>query len=661
MTDSPTEIQLVSFNEVFARLYHTLPQHLKDCQKWPKVAPDDIPDTDKERFDRLARGVRQFLQSGNVAAAAREAGTGRKNMHRLLLRCLEPHPLGGIYGWTALLKGVRQKVYERTAPEGGQNGFSGSFDRLLTQHPTLKQDLDAFILPTKNDGELRVVRPSLDRVFHRFKLLCKQEGLTDAEYPFNTKSKARKSVERYAKALRDANPEVAVGYWYGDAAQKRLHLGRGKKGFEFARKPFDVGMLDAHKIDCQGTVIIPGPAGPQAVRINRIWIYVLQDVGSRAIASYAASIRVEPDSIAAEKAFTQAETEWVPREFTIEGLEYARGAGLPFGAVPGLPGCRFCIVRLDNAAAHYSHRIIEGVRRRLGCAVTFGQIAGWWRNSILERFFKTLEMYGFQRLASSTGNAPTDPLRPADPVGEAIKHGITWEHLLEVLEVLIANYNATPTAPLGHRSPLEVIDQNVNGHAQFMLPRIAPPVSHLQPGPGITVERRLVRGSLKKGRRPYVEIEKDEYRGDHLATRFDLIDHPVIVHINEHDMRSCELFTEDGISLGIVEASSSFRLTPHTREQKKMINALKNTGVLRVEYGCDAVAALHGHLVRTAAEQAAESPRKGTRAATRAAQSASETGLPTSNVAPSVRKQTVSPLPRAPKPHGARQVRWDLN
>jgi hypothetical protein len=119
MTTPTSEIKIVSFNVAFARLFQTLPQHLTDCEKWPAVEPGELTDTGRERFERMRRGVRLFMQTGNVAAAAREALTGRKNMHRLLLRCLAPHPLGGIRGWTALLSGTRFKSYERSAPEGG--------------------------------------------------------------------------------------------------------------------------------------------------------------------------------------------------------------------------------------------------------------------------------------------------------------------------------------------------------------------------------------------------------------------------------------------------------------------------------------------------------------------------------------------------------------
>ena len=82
-------------------------------------------------------------------------------------------------------------------------------------------------------------------------------------------------------------------------------------------------------------------------------------------------------------------------------------------------------------------------------------------NAITERLFKTLETYGFQRLPSTTGSNSRDPIKNK-PVENATKVGITWEALLDITDVLVADYNITGNRGRGGQSPLEVLLNHLN-------------------------------------------------------------------------------------------------------------------------------------------------------------------------------------------------------
>ena len=87
-----------------------------------------------------------------------------------------------------------------------------------------------------------------------------KQGMTPADYPFNTASQGRRSIERYAKQYIGASDE-ATGVWHGkDAADKR-NIGTGEKSFPFANAPFDVIGMDTHTMHCVGTLIIEGSHG----------------------------------------------------------------------------------------------------------------------------------------------------------------------------------------------------------------------------------------------------------------------------------------------------------------------------------------------------------------------------------------------------------------
>lgn len=79
----------------------------------------------------------------------------------------------------------------------------------------------------------------------------------------------------------------------------------------------------------------------------------------------------------------------------------------------------------------------------IGCFMNLGPVALPMRRGIIERFFKTLEENGFHRLPNTTGSEPKDPRRK-DPEQQAIQLNITYEHLKQLIDVLISNYNGTP-------------------------------------------------------------------------------------------------------------------------------------------------------------------------------------------------------------------------
>jgi len=122
----------------------------------------------------------------------------------------------------------------------------------------------------------------------------------------------------------------------------------------------------------------------------------------------------------------------------------------------------------------------------------------------------------------------------------------------------------------------------------------------------ITAERRTVRGSIRQGRRPYLQIDCMEYRGVQLSARPDLINKSVIVHINELDMRSCDMYTEDGVFIGTAYASWSAGTQPYTREQTKALSAPRSSAsALRITHEAECAAALHEHLAKNTGGQGA--------------------------------------------------------
>ncbi|MGM9488065.1 hypothetical protein [Ideonella sp. YS5] len=621
---------------------NSLPEEMVSIDNWPPFETSVLSDTVKERFERFEKAIRGFFAHRNAGKAAKEAGVHRNTFLDVVKRCLRLDDQGGIVGWLGLVKNLQLKR---------RRGQLGTF---FAEHPQIQEDLNEFILPRNQDGAPRATRRQKSRVFAKFKELCTAEGIKNGQYPFTSKSCGRRSIERYVDDHLAENANQAVRHWFGHAAAKRMGLQTGLKSFDFALTPLAFAMIDAHKQDCIGTIDIPGPAGLQPVAIERLWLVPDFDANSRAVFGYSVGIRSEVSASEIEEAIRFSTKPWTPRTLTIPGLAYDEQAGFPCSVIEGLTERRPAAYMLDNAAAHYAERIIEGVRRATGAAVTFGAIGEWWFNAVIERFFKTVENFGFQLLTSSVGNQPKDPLKPKDSVGNAIRHRVTVDHLLEIADVLFANYNATPTAALGHRSPLQALKDSIA--CGDVVPRVALPPTALTPALGIARESKPVRGNLDKGRRPYVQIDKERYSSPEFSSRFDLVGVRIVVHIDEEDMRAVEAFDPQGLPLGQLVALGQYRHTKHSRAMRKIINGLYKAGVVHCDFGGDLVDAYHNHLIQRSVEQAEKAPNKINRPATKLAHSAQKTGLPTTGTQ-AVQRVAAAPAKAADKPREV-EVNW---
>lgn len=533
--------------------FRTLPPEFSDLSRWRQVDTSGLSESDKARFVSLKKGIEIYVRTGKLRAASRESGYSADHIVAQLNRCVTVAGDGLLWGWAGLLRGVRVKEYVRVAPLSADSidsgkGFSGYFSKFLDDHDDIRTELDVLILKNKQQGRIHEARISVKNLTATFLKLCREHGVPEDQYPLNVRP-PRRSISRYMGGLIQQYRGEGTRARFGEEAAKRLSVATGGASAPVTLAPYDVGGMDAHKIHCMGCVIVPGPAGPQPVAIERLWVVFLVDEFSGAILGYSVGIRTEISSATVEEALISATSEWQPRKLTIPGLTYREGSGLPSGVLPELTGCFPAVLKIDNASQHFAKRIAECARRRLGCALTWGPIGHWEHNAITERLFKTLETYGFQRLPSTTGSNSRDPIKNK-PVENATKVGITWEALLDITDVLVADYNITGNRGRGGQSPLEVLLNHLNSTEPSYLPRILPMSSVDQPELGVTVETRFIRGDQRQGRRPYVEIDRVRYTSPVLARSFGLLGTRLRIHIKEADPRVVNTFFESGQEFG---------------------------------------------------------------------------------------------------------------
>lgn len=645
--------------------FRTCPFHSRDVDVWPICDLTLLSEKEREVFHRKAKGIRRYLEDGSLKAAAQIAKCSRSVLLDSFNRCLKIATDGRIYGFRALLSNLRLKKYTRTKslPQGRNGcvtGSSGAFVAFLSKYPELHQELDQCI-KRGGSNRWRSRHPQSRDIFDKFKLLCEYYVGQDC-YPLNSRSKGRRSVERYIKAYLEQHSSC-VETWYGADAAQTLRVGTGHKDFRLGEAPFDVVGFDAHKIHCIGTIDIPGPAGRQLIPIERIWLCVVIDSQcSKAVLGYSIGICTEINAAHVELAIKNALTPWTPLKLTIQDVRYLAGVGLPVGTIPGLNGCRFSYLTVDNAAQHFANRIIGSTRRALGCTIRWGQVGAWWRNSVAERFFETTEVRGFQSLPSSTGSNALDPLK-GQSTDEAIAYCIIWEELLQRADVCLANYNVTPHTALGGQKPIDVLAKHLSLESWTFIERPCVPITAFTPQLGITVELRTVRGNLKKGRRPYIEIDQEKYTGESLSGRFELIGSTVIVHIDETDMRSVNVYLENGVYIGkLLPIDSDWRRTQKVpRDLVKAINANIRNSANACESSLNPLS-MHFHDLREITTRSRKKSSKNiSREATRLADALHRTGAQLAETPPDTRRRSSRPPALRTLPPSMPAPSWDVD
>lgn len=290
------------------------------------------------------------------------------------------------------------------------------------------------------------------------------------------------------------------------------------------QNPFDRVEMDAHKLDGRFVVMIPQIDGGWSPRlVHRLWVIVLLDVVSRAVIGYHLSLRFEVNKEDITLAIKNALARWHRRELTIGDQVYFEDAALPSGHHERYVGLCWNETSIDGALAETCDYVKTKLHDVVGStmldpSVGFAQRRSKDDRPFIESFFKTLGARGLQRLSNTTGGKVQDK-RGRDPAQVAVISEFQLEYAAELLDALIANYNATPHTGLGYRSPLQMLDFYAS------IGRL--PTRYADPNSvqGLLSVRKLciVRGGYEQGRRPFVNFSGASYSNAELAQRHDLV------------------------------------------------------------------------------------------------------------------------------------------
>ena len=570
-----------------------IPPELQDLSSWPTVDPSAV--TGQRRADLLSRmeAIRLYIDHVPLQTIESATGVQRSVLYRLLRRCIQSHPDGRLRGFRALVPYSRAKGYERTKPVAPTTrkrtaGSAGAMTTLLQRHESLtlflRRCLSERAVYIGEAGQMCGLHDA-----HRgFLDACRELGLKAADYPLNQERRGIRSLSKalrqlaaqsFTSAARAAGAERVSAPW-SDAANAP------QPG---ARRPLEVVEFDGHKLDIRLHVRYEDGAGVvDDIDINRVWLLVIIDVFSRAILGWTLVLSAEYDRNDVMRTIQQALSAKRKRtKLSIPGLSYSPTGGFVGEVIPRLEGACWERLRLDNARANLAPDTLSMLCSIVGCAAEAGPVASPTERPYVERFFGTLTKTLSHRLPGSTGsNAYDIRRRLTDPAGkEAL--AVSFDELLELLEVTIANYNGTPHGGIGARSPLDFLARAM-GFQGDCVRVLSEPFRRqlwvLQPS-------RICRvaGSLKAGKRPYVNLLGVRYSSRLLQQATDLIGKSLRIFIDPQDLRVVHAYLDDGAEFGPLNASRPWHLTQHSVKLRQEILRLRRQRKLHFTEGDDPV------------------------------------------------------------------------
>lgn len=581
-----------------------LAPELRDIAKWPGPKDDTVPESERDLYLRRKKAVVAYLDGTAFSVIANEYGIPKSEVYRLLNRCLTAQHNGTMFGFYALIPGTVIGEYRRTAKidpdhSAHSKGLAGAFLQLMAQHEDLQKYVENKALHSRTKSPRLIARAIRKDFLHK----CAKVRAPN-EYPFNTDDQAIRALARYIERvlMRHYGDTIAENF-SGESPSEPLTAQPSAAG---RLRPFEEIEHDGHNGDFFFVIKLRGRHSEWVYTTPmKLWLLLPLDRGSRALLGYAYRLgSTNYPAISVMRSFASIYQKWEPKELTIPGLEYKDGAGFPSGVVPAGRGVFPDLVCFDNARANKAKLTTRPLTRTLGATVNFGRAGEPIARPFVERLNQTLETLGFRRLP--TGFNPKGPKEERErAMKAACDHAITPEELEQVLDVILANYNADAHSDLVNRSP--------NEYLKMWFSKTNSPVRSVE-APESLAKRLLrlelikfIRGGGDAQRAPYIQLWWARYSNDVLEKlkTWSGVKCRIVVDIDD-DIRFVRAFLRtrgQEMDIGILRAKPPWHLTPHTLAQRQMIQKASRISKIVVPPGSDMVQAFRHLKQREAAER----------------------------------------------------------
>jgi hypothetical protein len=451
---------------------------------------------------------------------------------------------GVIFGYRALVPHARIDSYTRRAPVkhilGDMGaGCSGALGQLFNRFPELESHIVELFLakPKQKTDEARI---TVTRLHAKILTWLRDHGLSDTEWPFNTKSAGAETFRRYCQALIESRATRWLAARAGPEAARRSGIGKGFEPLFKANRLFTCVQLDFHKVDSASIITITNSHDVDVdIPLARWHIGALIDEKSTLILGATIALEITPSS---DSVLETVECALVPLVEKNTNIALAIGLGtkvFPNQLLQQLSGHGFSIIKMDNGLSNTAIVVLENLIDVVGCAVNLGPVRKWWIRHEIEALFGKATRAALQASPSTYGSGPTDTKRN-DPAGTALRLKIRLTDIVRAVEQEILSHNANRTEHLEMGSPLATLQVALDNYESLYLPAPLPKPICSPGGIPLLCYKTMtltIRGNIKKGVRAYVKIGRWCYTNPRLASDFNLIDSNLKVYCSLRDAR----------------------------------------------------------------------------------------------------------------------------
>jgi putative transposase len=574
---------------------------LRDTTAWPRPDDEVVPESDRREYFRRCQAIKAYLTGSTPAQVFELHRIPKSELYRMLRRCLSAKTNGELVGFYALIPGYTVATYARKRkPDPGRaptsGGLAGAFGQLMSEEEGLRVYVQKAAIRLNAQTPESIARAILKGFLSR----CAKVRSPN-EYPFNARLRSRALAEYIRRFL---TTHFASEERVTEASANSAHVMTAQPSMSSYLRPYEEVEHDGHEGDFYFVIKTRGLKGEWVYTTPmRLWLLLLIDRASRAILGYSYRLgSTNYPAFAVMRSFVHALKKWEPKELTIAHLQYKQGGGFPSGVCPLGEGRLFDMVCFDNALANRAELVSKSLTRHLGATVNIGRANHPISRPFVERLNQTLEKLGFRRLPIGF-----DPKGSKDDRTKALAaasdHAMTIEELEQVIDVMLANYNADPHSALVNRSPIEYIKMSDETN-------ISPIRRTADPSALIASLTRMevivsIRGGGSSGKTPYVQFAYAQYANDVLAKMTAWQDLKMRVVLDyEGDVRFARGFVKTGgreVDIGILRAGPPWHLTPHTLEQRRLIERESRIKKIVVPPGSDMVQAFHALKLKEAA------------------------------------------------------------
>lgn len=432
-----------------------VPAYVKSIADLPTVPESSIDAEELPRYRALCLCAKYFLQKRSVSEIAAAANMRAYRALDYLEKAFAPWKEGtGITGTRAFVRFLVQSDRTRTAdleplkPDDAPSmgGFGGMFGKLFRDHPSIEVKLTNFL-----NGLARPNKVNPKTLLTKFQAICREEKLTDSDYPLRCRSQGFKPLMTWFKTKYV--PENLLAHIKRNAGKAAAVAASYELGDGETRTPacdYLVWVIDECDSNIDTKVEIPGERwGGEVVGMRRFPVLRLRSVGDYAMniafqvcftrqAKGSDVIKLFRNAVLGQPAPPMVDPDMLPKE----------GAGFPQNIFEQLRFVVPAIVYLDNALAHLFNDLQELLTRLFGGRVVLGAPGvPKGRPEIESSIHKTRKSFILQ-LPGALGSGPQDPLRKnAERPTEQLLHA---NHIEQGLYCVLANENVSDSASAGY-------------------------------------------------------------------------------------------------------------------------------------------------------------------------------------------------------------------